>query len=88
MDGEQNNVNMGGNPNSGMGSAGPIIAVIVILAIIVLAGLYFWGQRMNGENMMYGDNVETQSQSDDPNSIEADLNSTNVDNVDAEVNAS
>ena len=71
-----------------MRSAGPIIAVIVILAVIVLAGLYFWGQHMGGWKMMDNDNIETQRQSDDTSSIEADLNSTNVDNIDAEVNAS
>ncbi len=31
------------------GSAGPIIGTIVILAVIVLGGLYFWGQRSGDE---------------------------------------
>ena len=53
-----------------------------------LAGLYFWGQHMDNWKMMDNDNIETKSQSDDTSSIEADLNSTNIDNVDAEVNAS
>ena len=26
---------------------GPIIGVIIIIAVIVLGGLYFWGQRAN-----------------------------------------
>ena len=40
MDGEQ--INRGNE-----GSAGPVIGIIIILAVIVLGGLYFWGQRTN-----------------------------------------
>jgi hypothetical protein len=29
------------------GSTGPIVGVIIILAVIVLGGLYFWNQRAN-----------------------------------------
>lgn len=70
-------------------SHGPLIAVIVILLLIVIGGLYFLGQRMNGD---YGVPAQTddqitaglqqQSASDDLNSIEADLNATNIDNLD------
>lgn len=31
-------------------SVGPIVATIVILAVIVLGGLYFWSQRSSNTN--------------------------------------
>ena len=86
---EQNNVNIGSAPNNS--SAGLIIGIIVILVIILLGGLYFWKQSAVDEEMMTNETVEsinTQSEADDTSSIEADLNSTNVDNLDAELNAS
>ena len=84
---EQNNVNMGSVPSGG--SAGLIIGAIVILAIIILGGLYFWRERT--DDMMTNeaiDSINMQSDSDDTTSIEADLNTTDVDSLDAELNAS
>lgn len=70
-------------------SHGALVAVIIILLLIVIGGLYFLGQKMNGD---YGvpattddqitASLEQQSNSDDLNSIEADLNATNVDSLD------
>jgi len=88
MEGEQNNVNMG---KEGGGSAGLIIGVIVILAIIILGGLYFWGQRAGDDAMKTDEALEsinTQSELDDTASIEADLDATDIENLDAELNAS
>lgn len=81
------------------GSAGPVIGTIIILAVIVLGGLYFWGQRSDDgmmddtaptEEMTEGEveSANTQSDSDDVDSIDADLDATDVDDLDAEVNAS
>jgi len=86
---EQNNVNMGSAPSNS--SAGLIIGIIIILVIIILGGLYFWKQNAVDEEIRANETVEsinTQSESDDTSSIEADLNSTDVDYVDAELNAS
>lgn len=88
MDGEQNNTNIVDGQNTG-GSAGPVIGIIVILVIILLGGLYFWNQR--AEEMMTDEDlnsINSQSDSDETNSIEADLESTDVDNLDSEFNAS
>lgn len=69
-------------------SSGPLIAVIIILVLIVIGGMYFLGQRMNKD---YGVPSQTdqitaslnqQGATDDLNSIEADLNATQVDNLD------
>ena len=90
---EPNNMNMGTVERSNGSSAGPIIGIIVILAIIILGGLYFWRQRVNeeayeAESEETMEAINTQSESDDASSIEADLNNTDIDNLDAELNAS
>lgn len=68
-------------------SIGSIIGIIIIIAIIILGGLYFWGKRIE-ESKIQDDlliqnattsevvTAENVSSSDDMNSIEADLNST------------
>ncbi len=71
-------------------SVGPLIAVIIILALIVIGGLYFLKQRSSAPTYVpettQGDTVTEslmqQSSSDDLDAIEADLNATNLDNLD------
>lgn len=81
-------------------SIGGIIGTIIIIAVIILGGLYFWGKRIEEakikENLVSG-NVNEDEQineaavirsvnsSDDLNSIEADLNNTNLINLGAEL---
>ena len=94
---EQNNM------NTGEGSTGPIIGTIIILAIVVLGGLYFWGQRTTAPTIdIYGNpvsssttpatvdttTIDTQSSSDNPASIQNDLKSTNTNNLGSQINAS
>ncbi len=89
---ESNNTNMGDGVPKG-GSSGPIIAIIVVLVIIILGGLYFWNQNkidntdLESGNSTALESINTQSSSDNATDIEADLNATNVDNLDAELNA-
>jgi len=96
MEGEQNNISMEGGGKSGS-SAGPIISVIVILVVIILGGLYFWSQSASdygvtdNSSLMTDQTVEAikmQGQADDTSSIEADLDATDIENLDAELNAS
>ena len=73
-------------------SYGALIAVVIILFLIIIGGLYFLGQRMatnpyqNQTNTEQTDNVtdsmSKQSTSDETASIEADLKATNIDNID------
>ena len=72
-------------------SIGPLISVIIILALIIIGGLYFLKERSNQnryipEMQQEGDPVTNslmqQSSSDDLNSIEADLNATQINNLD------
>lgn len=70
-------------------SVGPLLAVIIILALIIIGGLYFLKERSSQNDYVpvdTSDNIteslQQQSTSDDLNSIEADLNATNLDNLD------
>lgn len=70
-------------------SKGPLIAVIIILALIIVGGLYFLKERATQKVYIpnqQGDTVttslNTQSSSDDLNSIERDLKATDVNNLD------
>ena len=65
------------------GSAWPVIGAIIILVIVALGAFYFWNQRAS--NRMLDDQlngINAQSNSDEAASIEADLNATDVENVD------
>lgn len=89
MEGEQNN-NLGASGEN-KSLAGPIIGAVVILAIVVLGGLYFWGQRANNDELKTDEAVESinlQSEANDTASIEADLDATEIENLDSELNAS
>jgi len=70
-------------------SIGPLIAVIVILALIIIGGLYFLKERASQPVYVPGatadsvtNSLNKQSSADDLNSIETDLNSTDVNNLD------
>lgn len=66
-------------------SAGLMIAVLVILAVLVLGGFYFWSERAT----VPADTIPALGEglpSDNPNDIEADLNSADINNVDYDLN--
>ena len=77
--------------NSSRKPMGPIIGSIIIVLLIVLGGLYFWGERLNREEMLNQqtapdavvDDLKTQGTSDKVSSIEADVSATNLDDLDA-----
>jgi hypothetical protein len=77
-------------------SVGPVIATIIILAVIVLGGLYFWGQRSNNAPASQNtqptasdlNGINSQSSSDDTSSINADLQNTNTTSLDSQLNGS
>lgn len=90
-------------PQENKSSIGSIIGTVIIIAIIILGGLYFWGKRVEetrAKQNLVGDSVPQQTieqneassiqqttSSDDVNSIEADLNATNLEGLDAELDA-
>lgn len=82
---------------------GPLIGIIIIAVVMILGGLYFWGQKVNdmipphkdvasdqtaekvaGQSDEALNALETQGTSDSVADIEADLNATVLDGLDAE----
>lgn len=71
-------------------SAGPLVAVIIILALIIIGGLYFLKTRSNQNMYVPAETTEDsvtaslnqQGTTDDLSSIEADLNATDLNNLD------
>jgi hypothetical protein len=72
-------------------SIGPLVAVVVILALIIIGSLYFLKERSaqlpyvppaEPRGDAVAESLNKQSSSDDLSSIENDLNSTNLDNLD------
>lgn len=78
-------------PTEKENSAGPVIAIIIVLAVIILGGLYFWGERdalnNTAESGLNADTaaITTQSSSDEVDSIEEDLSDTEVDSIGSEL---
>lgn len=73
-------------------SIGPLVAVIIILTLIIIGGLYFLKLRSSQNNFAPKDPVPVtdqitnslmrQGNSDDLDSIERDLNNSNFENLD------
>lgn len=76
-------------------SFGPLIGIVIIVIILILGGLYFWGQQVGEESLEElapsADEVigtlEMQGSSDELIDIEDDLNITDLDNLDADLDA-
>jgi uncharacterized protein HemX len=85
------------------GSWGSTIGIILIVAVIVIGGLYFWGQKIDERLSEYEGNItvedilnapdasleafQEQGTSTDPADIKNELDATNFDNLDAELDA-
>ena len=77
-------------------SIGPIIGAIIILAVIILGGLYFWSERGDDSAAPETEDaavaelgvIKEQSSSDETNAIEADLKATQIETLDADRNGS
>jgi hypothetical protein len=99
------NMNQGGAPmpqketvsqGNGDSSVGPVIGIIIIIAVIVIGGLYFWGQRISNEGEMTTKEIQEQIEddqtaeelemvgsSDEFVDIGADIDSTNFEGIDS-----
>lgn len=84
----------------GKKSFGPIFGIIIIVILIILAGFYFWGNQLEdtareeATTEEVGGDVDTTSStdigeplstSDEIADIEADLDATDLENLDAEL---
>lgn len=71
---------------------GPIIGIVIVILVLVLGALYFWGEKLNRESGVTNDvinaeaaesELSTQSSSDELSSIESDLEATDFSELDA-----
>ena len=74
---------------------GPIIGVAIIVIVLILGGLYFWSTQLSKEEMTAEEitaqedpaliELQKQSDSDEIADIEADLDATDLEGLDAEL---
>src|SRR3989344_6350637 len=88
MNNNMNENNTGNEPKNN--GAGPLIGVIIIIIILALGGLYFWKnsaakKTSGGETDEVVDNLSALSAADDIASIESELESTDLENLDSEL---
>ena len=88
-----------GEPTSAEGGKkpmGPIVGVVIIVIVLIFGGLYFWGSQLSEEKEMTAEEIaaqedtmliklQEQSASDEIADIEADLNATDLEGLDAEL---
>lgn len=77
-------------------SIGPLVGILIIVLILGLGGLYFWGAKLNTEQsndtppLILGDDsagLPPTTSSDTVADIETDVNATNMDTFESEVEA-
>lgn len=80
-------------------SSGSLIGVVIIIIVLVAGGIYFWSTISNrsnetdqlptiqsgGETDAIVNQLNAQNTSDEVTDIEADLNTTELDNLDSEL---
>jgi len=85
-------------PQQNKSGIGSIIGTVIIIAIIILGGLYFWGKRVEetklkqdlvSDGLPQESTTETQNApADDLNSIEAEINSnTEINSLGSELDS-
>ena len=86
------NMNTGGGDEKK--SMGPVVGIIIIIILIVLGGWYYWSTQIQGEmtpeEIIAGEDValldlQEQGTSDEVADIEADLDATDLEGLDAEL---
>lgn len=89
--------NMGTGPQTAERESrvGPIAGIIIVIAVLIIGGLYFWGAKLNEKTTEPNEVAEApdtqaaalleQSASDEISDIEKDLGTTNLENLDAEL---
>lgn len=85
-------------PQEDKKSVGSIIGIIIIIVIIIIGGLYYWGSYLNKQDLASltpeeiasqddtaVEQLQEQGTSDEIADIEADLNATDLEGLDAEL---
>ena len=84
------------NQSSENKPTGPIIGAVIIILVLIVGALYFWGAKLNKEDNKTPEDIlsaedqtlnqlETQSTSTEINAIENDLNATVLNGLDADL---
>ena len=79
-------------------SVGPVLGIVIIIAILVVGGIFAFTNRINTANTLTADQIENtpdattealsvQSTSTNLNTIEADAKATNLDDLDTELDS-
>ncbi|MBL7045458.1 MAG: hypothetical protein ISR99_00245 [Parcubacteria group bacterium] len=92
------NVETGGDMSEEKKSSGPFVGIVIIVLVLVVGGLYFWGSKLSKErqDLVTPEEIQaeadpslealsTQSTSDAVADIEADLDTTDLGGLDAEL---
>ena len=79
----QNQFTQPQQPSAREGVIGPIIASIIVIAIIVMGGLFFYGSVI--ERQKNSATPTTQSDSTNTNEMSSDLNSIDTASADADI---
>lgn len=77
-------------------SSGPVVGVVIIILVLVVGALYFWGAKLNKEQIQGAEKItnnadpvanslRSQSQSDDLDSIQVDLQNTDLNSLDSDM---
>ncbi|MEX0652140.1 MAG: hypothetical protein WD509_01465 [Candidatus Paceibacterota bacterium] len=83
-----------GNSTEEHASSGPLVGVAIIILVLIVGGIYFWNTEVNNHKgdatqetsaEATVDALNTQGTSDEVAAIEADLDTTDLDNLDAEL---
>jgi len=68
---------------------GPVIGIVIVVIVLVLGALYFWGQKLsNGTGDAMTDALNEQGSSDELDAIEADLGATVIESLDTGIDGS
>ena len=67
-------------------SVGPLVGIIIIVIVLVIGALYFWGTKINNEAAPETP-MAPLSESDELNDIGADLSATVINSIDQDIGA-
>ncbi len=78
-------------------SKGPVVGIVVIIVLLILGGVYLWQSKSTEVPVNTDDQtasttdemtqqLSNQGSSTNPKDIEADVNATNLDGIDKELN--
>ncbi len=63
---------------------GPVIATVIIILILLIGGLYFWGEQLKKESIK--ENSQIQIEAGEVSNLENEVNSLEVDSFEQEIN--